>query len=64
MSRSKIELQRTRENQGISKAELARRAGMQQGLIAWIESGRFYPYDSQLNKLANALDWKKTPKNY
>lgn len=41
-------LQLKREQMSLSKAELARRAGMQQGLIGWIESRRFIPYDSQL----------------
>lgn len=54
-------LQIRREQLSLSKAELARRTGMQQGLIGWIESRRFIPYDSQLAKLAAALNWKDDP---
>lgn len=54
-------LQLKREQMSLSKAELARRAGMQQGLIGWIESRRFIPYDSQLAKLAAALNWNEDP---
>lgn len=54
-------LQLKREQMSLSKAELARRAGMQQGLIGWIESRRFIPYDSQLAKLAEALNWSEDP---
>lgn len=39
-----------------SRAELARKAKMQGSMIGWIEEGRFKPYDSQLAKLAAALD--------
>lgn len=54
-------LQRERKQMHLSKAELARRTGMQQGTIGWIESRRFIPYDSQLIKLAEALNWNEDP---
>lgn len=54
-------LQRMRECMHMSKAELARRAKMQQGVIGWIESGRFKPYESRLRKLAEALNWNEDP---
>lgn len=34
---------------------------MQAGMIAWIETGRFVPYESQLDKIADALGWKGDP---
>lgn len=50
-----------RESQNLTKADLARATGMQQGVIGWIEAGRFVPYDSQLQKLADALGWQGEP---
>jgi ribosome-binding protein aMBF1 (putative translation factor) len=47
-----------REMKGWSKADLARETKIQQGVIGWIESGRFIPYDSQLEKIARALNWE------
>lgn len=44
-----------RTEQGLSKTDLARAARMQPNMVAWIESGRFRPYESQLEKLAKAL---------
>lgn len=49
-------LEKKRLEGGLSKSELARRARMQSGVIGWIEEGRFKPYDSQLAKLAEALE--------
>lgn len=49
-------LSKYREDRGMNRSDLARATGMQAGTIAWIETGRFVPYDSQLNKLAEALD--------
>lgn len=43
---------KVREALGIRRAELAYEAGMQPGMIAWIETGRFVPYESQLEKIA------------
>lgn len=54
-------LEKLRFMQGLTKAELARRARMQEGVIGWIESGRFKPYDSQLIKIAKALEWAGNP---
>lgn len=56
------QLQNVRTSAGISRAELARRAKMQAGVVTWIETGRFVPYDSQLLKLAAALDWQGDPR--
>lgn len=39
----------------IRNADLARHAFMQPGTIGWIRSGRFIPYPSQLEKIADAL---------
>lgn len=50
-----ITMQRVREARRITRAELARRAGMQANMIAWIETGRFFPYPSQLEKIARVL---------
>lgn len=61
MKAKNTKLERLRTELGLSKAALARAAEMQQGMISWIENGRFVPYESQLRKLANALDWKGDP---
>lgn len=60
--RSITKLEALRFKHGLTKAELARRAKMQEGVIGWIESGRFKPYDSQLTKIAKALDWAGDPR--
>jgi transcriptional regulator with XRE-family HTH domain len=44
-----------RSRRGWSRAELARRAGLNTSTVGLIESGRLRPYESQLLKLANAL---------
>jgi len=44
-----------REQRGMTKSHLARKAEMQAGMITWIESGRFVPYESQLKKIAGVL---------
>ena len=44
-----------RSRRGWSRAELARRAGINASTVGLIESGRLHPYVSQLMKLANAL---------
>ena len=59
MARKLIE--KLRVEKGWSKAALARKAEIQQGVVGWIESGRYVPYDSQLRKLAKALDWQGDP---
>lgn len=58
MTQEKVKLiVKLRQERGMNKAKLARATGMQQGTIGWIESGRFIPYDSQLEKIATALEW-------
>lgn len=52
-----------RRNKGMSQRELARRAHMDASMVGWIESGRFIPYHSQLEKIAAALDYKGNPEN-
>jgi len=49
-------LTQLREERGWSKAELARRANLNSSTLSIIERGMFVPYDSQLKKLAKALD--------
>ncbi len=44
-----------RSRRGWSRAELARRAGLNASTVGLIESGRLQPYPRQLYKLANAL---------
>ena len=44
-----------RENKGWTRAELAREAGLNPSTVGVIESGRLIPYDSQAEKLAQAL---------
>jgi transcriptional regulator with XRE-family HTH domain len=48
-------LQWIREARGWSRAELARRAKLNQVTVGTIELGRFTPYPGQLQKLARAL---------
>lgn len=50
------QITRLRLNKGWSKSELARRATIHPSQVGLIESGRFQPYDSQLAKLATALN--------
>jgi len=50
-----LTLQVTREECGWSRAELARRAGLNAATVGAIESGRLTPYESQLVKLARAF---------
>jgi ribosome-binding protein aMBF1 (putative translation factor) len=48
-------IEKHRQERGWSKAKLARQAEMNAATVGWIESGRFRPYDRQLEKLAAAL---------
>ncbi len=57
-----IVMEYLRKQRGWSKAELARHARMQGGVVAWIEEGRFLPYPSQLSKLAEALGVGEPPR--
>ena len=50
-----MQLIRERLAHGWSQAELARRSGMNATTICLIESGRFRPYEAQVEKLARAL---------
>ena len=50
-----------RQERGWSQSELARRAGLNQSTLNQIESRRLLPYPSQIQKLAQALDWKGDP---
>ena len=50
-----VAMKAIRESRGMTKAQLARETKMQAGLIGWIETGRFIPYDSQLQNIARAL---------
>ena len=51
-------MEKARIECGMTKADLSREAKMQASVIGWIESERFIPYDSQLEKIAKALCWK------
>jgi transcriptional regulator with XRE-family HTH domain len=44
-----------RESRGWSRAELARRSGLNASTVGAIEAGRLVPYPGQLAKLADAL---------
>jgi len=50
-----IAMSTIRKERGMKRSELARKAGMQAGMISWIETGRFVPYESQIEKIAKAL---------
>ena len=50
-----LKLSEERIRRGWSKAELARRAKLDQGLMSKIELGRVIPYPGQLARLASAL---------
>lgn len=45
-----------RLRRGWTKAELARRAGLHPSQVGQIEAGRLLPYETQIRKLAIALD--------
>ena len=51
-----MRLSHEREQRGWSRAELARRAGLNAATVGLIESGRLHPYPSQVEKLARALN--------
>jgi ribosome-binding protein aMBF1 (putative translation factor) len=50
-----------RNENGWSRAELARRAHMHPAEVGQIEAGRFLAYETQLKKLAKALKWDGPP---
>ncbi len=51
-----LRLEYERRHRGLSQAELARQTGLHPSTISKIESGRLNPYESQIRKLATALD--------
>jgi transcriptional regulator with XRE-family HTH domain len=52
-----IRLKALRSERGWSGMELARQSGLSPSTISQIERQRFRPYDGQLAKLADALEW-------
>ena len=50
-----LRLTAERQRRGWSKAELARRARLDQANLSRIESGRVRPYEVELRRLARAL---------
>jgi transcriptional regulator with XRE-family HTH domain len=54
-------LEKLRLGLGISKSEIARRAGMQAPHVGLIISGRLKPYPIQLAKISKALGWSGDP---
>lgn len=49
------ELRRLRKNRGLTQAELARRVGVNQSLIASIELGYYRPYPRIRRRIAEVL---------
>ena len=41
-----------RDSLHLRRAQVAREAKMQPGVLTWIETGRYIPYQSQLEKIA------------
>jgi len=41
-----------RESLNLNRAQVAREAKMQAGVLTWIETGRYLPYQSQIEKIA------------
>ena len=56
-----LQITQERLKLGISKAELSRRAGLNEATYRSIESGGFAPYVSQLARMARAVDWRADP---
>lgn len=52
-----IRLKALKQKRGWSGMELARQSGLANSTISQIESRHFIPYDTQLAKLATALDY-------
>jgi transcriptional regulator with XRE-family HTH domain len=50
-----LRLMLERQDRGWSRAKVARRADLDQGLYGKIESGRVRPYPRELRRLARAL---------
>ena len=62
MMHSKTLMEKIRVERGMTKTDLSRAAKIQQNVIGWVESRRFTPYDSQLRKIAAALEWDGDPR--
>ena len=58
-----LRMQQVREQKGWTKAELSRQAVIGETTLGQFESGRLKPYDSQLIKVAKALEWDGDPKD-
>lgn len=56
-----IRARHERIRQGLTGLEVARRARLAPGHLSQIEHGRFIPYEVQLIRLAEALDWTGAP---
>jgi len=56
-----IELTKRREERGMTKQKLSFASHVPASTIGQIESGRFRPYEPQLNRLAVALDYLGAP---
>ena len=56
-----IELTKRREERGMTKQKLSFASHVPASTIGQIESGRFRPYEPQLNRLALALDYDGDP---
>lgn len=50
-----------RKHRGMSQAELARRAGINQASMSRIESGKEPPYRNRGRRIAEALGWQDDP---
>ncbi len=44
-----------RESLHLKRAQVAREANMQAGVVGWIEEGRFVPYETQIEKIAKVF---------
>ena len=56
-----LRLTQQRVSRGLSKARVARRAGLDQALMSRVESGRYRPYGGELRRIAEALGWEGDP---
>lgn len=50
-----VRMREAREAARLTREKLGAKSGVSPSLIGQIESGRFIPYDSQLNRIAEAL---------
>lgn len=56
-----LKLKTVREERGMSRAAVARAAGINAATYSQIELGRFFPYPVQIHKIADALGWTRDP---